>query len=193
MLLNQKKEGIIVDLSLESGEILKNAEENSVILKAFLLTHSHFDHILGFNLIDVKSLLKNGVKIYAHQNAAQFLLSGKINPPDWNYQGELPIFKEEEIVFFDDDAEFSVGEFFIKTVFVPGHSVDAVCYIINDEYLFTGDTMFRNSFGPVNIPGADGQELEKSIEKLKTLPGKLRVFPGHGKYDFTLAERFAEL
>jgi glyoxylase-like metal-dependent hydrolase (beta-lactamase superfamily II) len=57
----------------------------------------------------------------------------------------------------------------------PGHSPDGVAFVLNDEVVFTGDTLFKNSVG-----GGDFETVKRSVmDVLMTLPHELRVYPGH--------------
>ena len=57
----------------------------------------------------------------------------------------------------------------------PGHSADGVCFVVNGELCFTGDTLFRDAVG-----GGDPEQLRRSvIDVLMALPPETRVLPGH--------------
>ncbi len=68
-----------------------------------------------------------------------------------------------------------VGDLRIEAVSTPGHSDDMVAFIVNDEVVFTGDTLFRDSVG-----GGDLEQVRRSVmEVLLGLPEEVRVLPGH--------------
>jgi glyoxylase-like metal-dependent hydrolase (beta-lactamase superfamily II) len=57
----------------------------------------------------------------------------------------------------------------------PGHSPDGVAFVVNDQAVFTGDTLFKSSVG-----GGDFETVKRSVmDVLMTLPHELRVYPGH--------------
>jgi hydroxyacylglutathione hydrolase len=63
----------------------------------------------------------------------------------------------------------------IEAIPTPGHSDDMVAFVINDEVVFTGDTLFKDSVG-----GGDLEQVRRSVmEVLMTLPPETRVLPGH--------------
>ena len=79
------------------------------------------------------------------------------------------------------------GNCLIKTLFTPGHSQDSVSYLVDDEALLTGDTLFIDCVGFATRP--DG--LFASLKRIAKLPGKIIIYPGHdyGRVPFrTLAE-----
>ena len=60
----------------------------------------------------------------------------------------------------------------------PGHTSGSVCYICND-YIFTGDTLFRCSIGRTDLPMEILVKMSLSLEKLKALKEDYIVYPGH--------------
>jgi hydroxyacylglutathione hydrolase len=68
-----------------------------------------------------------------------------------------------------------VGGLRIDALPTPGHSDDMVAFLINDEAVFTGDTLFKDSVG-----GGDFEQVRKSVmDVLMKLPPETRVLPGH--------------
>jgi glyoxylase-like metal-dependent hydrolase (beta-lactamase superfamily II) len=74
-----------------------------------------------------------------------------------------------------------LGGFAIDVVFTPGHSPGHVTYAIEDEQaLFSGDVLFQDSVGRVDLPGGDWPTLLASIESLvEAYPPETTVYPGH--------------
>jgi hydroxyacylglutathione hydrolase len=72
-----------------------------------------------------------------------------------------------------DSAE--IGGLRIEAVPTPGHSEDMVAFVVNDEVVFTGDTLFKDSVG-----GGDLDGVRRSVmDVLLALPDDTRVLPGH--------------
>ena len=69
--------------------------------------------------------------------------------------------------------------FKIKVLDTPGHTKGGVCYVL-DEYIFTGDTIFRESYGRTDFEDSDFQSLKLSILKILSLEGEYTLLPGHG-------------
>jgi glyoxylase-like metal-dependent hydrolase (beta-lactamase superfamily II) len=68
-----------------------------------------------------------------------------------------------------------VGGLRVQALLTPGHSDDMVAFVINDEAVFTGDTLFKDSVG-----GGDFEQVRSSVmDVLMNLPPQLRVLPGH--------------
>src|ERR671934_1716808 len=76
-----------------------------------------------------------------------------------------------------------VGRLRVEAIPTPGHSDDMVAFVVNDEAVFTGDTLFKDSVG-----GGDYEQVRRSVmDVLLGLPHELRVLPGHT--DETTLER----
>jgi glyoxylase-like metal-dependent hydrolase (beta-lactamase superfamily II) len=68
-----------------------------------------------------------------------------------------------------------VGGLRVQALPTPGHSDDMIAFVINDEAVFTGDTLFKDSVG-----GGDFEQVRSSVmDVLMNLPPQLRVLPGH--------------
>ena len=70
---------------------------------------------------------------------------------------------------------FETGDLRVRAVPTPGHSDDMVAFLVNDEVVFTGDTLFKDSVG-----GGDLEQVRRSVmDVLLALPDDVRVLPGH--------------
>ncbi len=68
-----------------------------------------------------------------------------------------------------------VGGLRVEALPTPGHSDDMVAFVVNEEAVFTGDTLFKDSVG-----GGDFEQVRKSVmDVLMGLPPETRVLPGH--------------
>jgi glyoxylase-like metal-dependent hydrolase (beta-lactamase superfamily II) len=84
-----------------------------------------------------------------------------------------------------------VGRLRLQVLYTPGHAPGHVCFYLPDEgVLFDGDVLFQQGIGRTDLPGGDYALLMRSIhEKILTLPGETRVYPGHGDPTTVAAER----
>jgi glyoxylase-like metal-dependent hydrolase (beta-lactamase superfamily II) len=83
--------------------------------------------------------------------------------------------------YVKDGQELELAGFQIKVFHTPGHTPGGVCYYLPDEQvLMSGDTLFCGSVGRTDFPGGSMSQLVRSVsEKLFTLPGEVKVYPGH--------------
>lgn len=167
------KEAALIDCSHYSQKVLDVLATEGVELKYILLTHAHFDHILG-----VQDMVKaTGAKVLLHTD--DLALLKKLNSytmmvglPD----AEIPTVNE----FIQDGAILRLGEQEIKVLHTPGHT-EGGCSIFVQNMLFSGDTLFQESIGRTDLEGGDFSTLKNSIEtKIYTLPEDTKVYPGHG-------------
>ena len=70
-----------------------------------------------------------------------------------------------------------------KVIHTPGHTNGGTClYCPKEQMLFSGDTLFRGTWGRTDLPTGSLQDIINSItNKLMVLPDDTIVYPGHGK------------
>jgi hydroxyacylglutathione hydrolase len=67
------------------------------------------------------------------------------------------------------------GALRVEAIPTPGHSDDMVCFVVNDELVFSGDTLFKDSVG-----GGDFEAVKRSVmDVFMAMPHERRVLPGH--------------
>lgn len=169
----ETKEAVLIDCTKKSAEIEDALKEYNAKLKYILLTHGHFDHVLGVNYFrdkyKCKAFIHKEDKIML-DNMEKFALNFGI--PEAKAQNVDGFISEEDIVKF--------GKYEIRVIFTPGHTKGGVCYLVEDK-IFTGDTLFFESVGRTDLPGGNFNQLKSNIqEKLFTLNEKIEVYPGHG-------------
>ncbi len=82
---------------------------------------------------------------------------------------------EDELGLPVERGSLEVGALRVEALPTPGHADDMVAFVVNDEAVFTGDTLFKNSVG-----GGDFALVRSSVmDVLMALPHELRVLPGH--------------
>lgn len=137
---------------------------------AVLLTHAHFDHIMA-----AADFSNAGYKIYMHKNDMQ-LLEGSGNLA--KYMGlKLPKFVvDNELI----GGLIEIFGFKIEVIETPGHTAGSVCYRI-DNVLFSGDTIFKDTFGRFDFPSGNLNSLIASIKKLFKIKDNLVIYSGHGE------------
>ena len=170
----ETKECFIVDPAtcpLEFVSYIKNA---GLTVKAVLLTHGHFDHIMGLD-----ALLKEfPVPVYAHEAERDVLESEQLNSSA-SMLGQPYSFSGADYV--TNRQELRIAGFEIRVVYTPGHTIGGCCYYIEKEKaLFSGDTLFHGSVGRTDLPtGSMGQLVSSVRDRLFVLPDDTKVYPGH--------------
>jgi glyoxylase-like metal-dependent hydrolase (beta-lactamase superfamily II) len=72
------------------------------------------------------------------------------------------------------------GTITLEVILTPGHSQGGIC-LYTKGFLFSGDTLFANTYGRTDLPGSSEADMLQSLKKLAQLPDDTRVFPGHGE------------
>lgn len=154
----------VIDPLRHHEKYLDFARTKNFVIKLVLDTHGHADHISSG-----RALADNvRVPYYLHPYDA-------IHPIDL-----LPAAINYEPLC--DGQEFSVGTSKIKTMHIPGHTLGNVVYLLDGEYLFTGDSIFIESISRPDL-GGHGETWAplhyRSLQKLLQLPDSVTVLPGH--------------
>jgi hydroxyacylglutathione hydrolase len=137
-------------------------------------THCHIDHIPGNKFLAEKYNL--GLEI--HKNEVPVMHGAPEYGSFFGFHCEP---SPEPVNFLDEGDIVTFGNTELKVIFTPGHSPGSISFYYEDEFVISGDVLFRLGVGRFDLPGASGAILFKSItEKLMALPDKVKVFSGHG-------------
>lgn len=170
------KETIVIDPGGEVHKIVEMLEIMNANLKYIYLTHCHADHTGGVN----KLKQKIGGKILIHRLDSEGLENDAISLS--TYIGMDPIHLEADSRIDDNDL-IHIGELEFKVIHTPGHTKGGSCLFCEKEKLvFTGDTLFRGTWGRTDLPTGSFEEIINSIvTRLMCLPDETICYPGHGK------------
>ena len=148
---------VLIDTGGPSEQILEKIEEHRLTVTHVLCTHHHVDHVAHND--DYKQ--RYGCPICGHASESELF-------------GDLD-------VKLADGQELRSGDLFIRPVHIPGHTMGQLAYVVNDERVFTGDTLFRRTVGGTRAPGhTTFEDIQHSImEVLMRLPKEMVVHPGH--------------
>ena len=173
----ESRETMVIDPAGDAKEIvnmIKNILKGN--LKYIYLTHCHGDHIAGV------TELKNqcGGKILIHRfdseglNDVNINLSTIINLPPIELEADSRI---------DDNDLIHLGKLEFQVMHTPGHTKGSTSlYCAEQKCVFSGDTIFRGTWGRTDLPTGSIEEIMDSItNKLLKLPDNAIVYPGHGK------------
>lgn len=170
------KETMIIDPGNTPENLINILDAMQINLKYIILTHCHADHING-----VKSIKeKYGGKVLIHRKDAEGLKNPDINLS--KHIGLDSIIIEEDARIDDGDI-LHIGQMEFEVISTPGHTCGSIClYCEKEKMLFSGDTLFRGSWGRVDLPTSSFEDIISSItNKLINLPEDTIVYPGHGK------------
>lgn len=168
------KEVLIVDPADRAQKIIEWINSEGLKPVAILLTHGHFDHIMG--VAGVKK--EYNIPIYASRDEVEVLANPQINVS--TMMGAYMSMKADEL--FSDGDVLELAGMKLKVISTPGHTIGSVCFYMEEEkVLISGDTLFEASVGRSDFPTGSSRQLIESIKtRLFVLPDDTDVFPGHG-------------
>ena len=179
VLFNQSGNAIIIDPGCYFGaeqEMLKEFLKSKNLSPVQLMnTHCHLDHVFGVKWVNEEF----GLELYIHPNEEIMLQFAPESGKKWglpfeNYTGPLHFLHEGDIIKLDEDE--------LKVIEAPGHSPGSICFYCEAQnFIISGDVLFRESIGRTDLPGGNHEQLIKNIkEKLLILPDETVVYSGHG-------------
>lgn len=178
-------EAVIIDPADEGDVISQKVLELNLKPLSILLTHGHFDHVLGcleimlnFNIqpiihVDDIEIIKKA------QKSAQYWLKIPVDP--------IPI----PTIYMKDGDTFEFGNCQLRVIETPGHTPGSVAFFSTgpSPILFTGDTLFQAGIGRTDHTYSSPLGLRKSLEILYALPAQTLCYCGHGKTTTILVEK----
>ncbi len=181
-LLLEEKGVSLVDAPFPASKLIEEIKKYGELLNVYL-THAHFDHTLALPMLlkewpDAKVCLAKEDFYYFEDNGmntkAQLM---SFDPFFLSRYGEDIAALPQKVEFIKDGDIIND----LEVIATPGHTMGSVCYLDKDNgILFSGDTLFCNSVGRVDL-GGDEKALLNSLKKLMLLPSSTVVFPGHGE------------
>ena len=166
-------EALIIDPADSPSKIELKVNAMGARPVAVLLTHGHFDHIMGVEAVREKYQ----IPVYACRQEEEMLREPSVNMTD-RMRKPCSIVPD---VFLDDLQVFEAAGFSIQMIHTPGHTKGSCCYYLKEEgVLFSGDTLFCGSVGRTDFPGGSASQIRDSLHRLlAALPDDTSVYPGH--------------
>lgn len=166
------KEAAVIDSGGEFEIVNDELQKHDAKLKYILNTHAHFDHVLG----EKEAQDRTGVTVYVHEEDKYLLENLPKQIALYGFgEGEAP----SNILTFDENTVFKLGDEEIKVIHTPGHTRGSVCFLSGNS-LISGDTLFYGSIGRTDLEGGSFAQIKDSIvNKLFILNDNVDVYPGH--------------
>lgn len=178
------KETMVIDPGGSPEKIIEMLDILDANVKYLYLTHCHGDHIRGLKQVkDVK-----GGTVLIHRYDVDGLYNQNISLTDYIGINHIEIEADSRV---DDGDLLHIGDIEIKVIHTPGHTKGgSSLYCEKEKCLFSGDTIFRGTWGRTDLPTGSLEDIMNSItKKLLVLPNDTIIYPGHGKATMLYEEK----
>lgn len=172
------KQAVLIDPADKYNDINLVIKKLEVTPKVCLITHAHADHIGALEQV-IKGF--KDIKVYAHELDINALNNKFLNEQD-AVGIEVETVEISKIIKLNNDNKISVGNIDIETIYTPGHTEGSVSfYESTSDSLFTGDTIFENTYGRTDLKMGSSQDMKKSLERIFDSFGYVDTYAGHGE------------
>jgi hydroxyacylglutathione hydrolase len=171
----ETRETAVVDPAWDVPAILRAAREADLRINRVFVTHAHPDHINGLEELvdatDARIYMNRDEVDYMKQVAAFFRLPVEFMAHSTNFQ---PVADGEQV---------QLGKLSVQFLHTPGHTPGSQCFL-TEKSLVSGDTLFVNACGRVDLPGGDPEKMWWSLNnRLKAVDDDTILYPGHNYAD----------
>ena len=170
VILDDRRDAVVIDPAMGERQVIDAVKEHGLRLVEILNTHGHPDHIYG------NAAVKEATKARLAIHRLDEYRLGPKRPTT-----TLPIPPCDADDLFDEGPLTYVADLEVQALHTPGHTEGSTCfYIAREGVLFSGDVLFKGNTGRWDLPGGDRDQMERSLERVMTLPPNTKVHPGHG-------------
>lgn len=169
---------LIVDPGSKSPRIQEMIDMKQGIVDGIFLTHGHFDHIAGVDVL---------VKRYQCPVYINDLDKPLLRDPHLNFsKGIQDVIIKSEVITLTP-GNHTIGQFDFTLIDAPGHS-EGSCLMIWDEHMVCGDVLFAGSIGRTDLATGSNTKMFQTLQMIKGLNPDYIVYPGHGETTTLLRE-----
>lgn len=157
-----------------ADRILRFIAEQQLTVPRILETHAHADHLSAAPYLQEKLSARIGI-------GERITEVQQIFRKVFNLEKEfLPNGADFDDLFSAGET-FTVGDLHFQVIHTPGHTPADLTYLINEQLMFVGDTLFLPDVGTArcDFPGGSSRTLYQSIQKLLAMPPETRIFICH--------------
>ena len=173
----ESRETMVIDPGGEADKIIDMLDTLGIDkLKYIYLTHCHGNHFGA--ILEVKA--KKGGKVLIHRDDAEGLYNPAISLTYYIGMDDIELEADSRV---DEGDIIHLGNLEFKVIHTPGHTKGGTCLYCKEEgLLFSGDTLFKGTWGRTDLPTSSFPDIIASItNKLTILPDDTIVYPGHGR------------
>lgn len=171
--LKSDDELAVIDPGGDGPGIIQRIAELGGRVKYVINTHGHVDHMAA----NTEVLAATDAILLAHRLDVEMLVS-----PERNLAAMMGfrVCSPEPAQTLEDGDIIEVGGERLTVVHTPGHTPGGIC-LLGSGYAFTGDTLFVDSIGRIDLPGGNEMAMRGTLARLQALLRKeTAIYPGHG-------------
>lgn len=171
----------VIDPGVPSASIMQAIESNNAKLSSIILTHGHFDHMMGLDHLRTQN---PEAEVMIHADDAELMSDGHKNA-FFTFFGRDRDFGAPDKLLIKGD-EISVGKEKLTVIHTPGHTKGSVCFKLG-TVIFSGDTIMSDGYGRCDLYSSDTVKMNISLNRLAELSQKdprIMIYPGHGEATF---------
>ena len=171
IVIDDRRDALVIDPAMGDRQIVDAVKEHGLHIVEILNTHGHPDHIYGNAA--VKEATRARLAIH---RLDEYRLGPKAPP---SVQLRVPASEADDL--FEEGPLRFVADVEITALHTPGHTEGSTCFhFAREDVLFSGDVIFKGNTGRWDLPGGDREQMERSLERVMTLPPHTKIYPGHG-------------
>lgn len=162
----------IIDPASSPERIDALISAHSLVPKAILLTHGHFDHIAAADSLRDRY----SIPLFIHESDGNMITSASLNCSKPMMGTSITIKPADKLLRDGDKIKLESES--LKVMHTPGHSPGS-CVFVGNGFIFSGDTVFKGTYGRYDLPGGDFSILMSSIKRILALNPIFEIYPGH--------------
>lgn len=181
----ERRECVLIDPAWDVQGLIDQVSADGMKVIGALATHWHPDHVGG--------------DLFGHdvEGIAQFINLTQsrvwVNPAEREWILRTTGVAPGDLMLADSGTNLVIGSVEITFLHTPGHTPGSQCFLVGDDLVVSGDTLFLQGCGRTDLPGGNAEDLYFSLTRtLSKLPGTTVLYPGH-RYDPKSSATMAEV
>jgi len=175
IIYDENNNAVVIDPGYNSERIISKIDDNNLKVKYIILTHCHADH-LG----QLEQMVKyTDANVIIHEDD----LDGLYDDEKSHFTAlnvKKPKVKKNKINTVKEKDVIKAGNILLEVIHTPGHTSGCMClFETSTDSLFTGDTIFANCYGRVDLKSGSIEDMKNSIEKIFGRFEDIIIYPGH--------------
>jgi hydroxyacylglutathione hydrolase len=164
-------EAVVVDPGFDPDRIRALLDSAGKRPAAVLATHGHYDHIGSAG-----EFCGDEIPFYIHEADELALTDARA----WGSGFPTPPTPVKDVRTVAEGDTLELAGFRIQVIHTPGHTPGSVCFRAEDQYVLSGDLVFKGAIGRYDFPNSSAADMERSLRRFLELPDPLPTYPGHG-------------